>query len=381
MPSKFVKQWEKGRKTISLSLKPGVEEAHGGFDVETTRPPWRRHGKQVTAEAWAEPMWKPHYDAATPGGMAEYDVPADAETGHIHNLIVTIKASQTVGALLPLRHRLTADSTVLFLQDSMGILEQISEEVFPDKEKRPNYMLGNNSHRVAEMHYGPMNFKVIYSHAGTLSLSLLPRTSSGPLDEAAFHSKDPWAPSSHYLLRTLLRSPRLVATAASPTEMHLSQLEKVAIHSIIQPLTALLDGTNASLLYNFSLTRVMRLLLAETSLVLRSLPEIKMHPNTADRFAADRLETLVVDTAHRTGKLISPMLSETRHGLRTDIQYINGYIVKRGEELGIRCYMNYLIMQLVKGKQNMVDREHNEQLPLFVVPGDKGKEQDEDVGW
>jgi 2-dehydropantoate 2-reductase len=38
--------------------------------------------------------------------------------------------------------------------------------------------------------------------------------------------------------------------------------------------------------------------------------------------------------------------------------------VKRGEELGIRCSMNYMLMQLVKGKRMVVQHEIEEGVPL-----------------
>jgi 2-dehydropantoate 2-reductase len=53
----------------------------------------------------------------------------------------------------------------------------------------------------------------------------------------------------------------------------------------------------------------------------------------------------------------------------TEVDYINGWIVKRGEELGIRCSMNYMLMQLVKGKKLVVEREILEGVPI-VGPKD-----------
>ena len=38
------------------------------------------------------------------------------------------------------------------------------------------------------------------------------------------------------------------------------------------------------------------------------------------------------------------------HLKETEIDFINGYIIARGEELGIKCVMNFLIQQLVAGK-------------------------------
>ena len=77
-----------------------------------------------------------------------------------------------------------------------------------------------------------------------------------------------------------------------------------------------------------------------------------------------RLETLAVSLAWKTQNNLSSMLQDVRNGRETEIDYINGYIVKRGEEIGITCYMNYLVSQLVKGKQQMVSYEIQDELPL-----------------
>ena len=114
---------------------------------------------------------------------------------------------------------------------------------------------------------------------------------------------------------------------------------------------------NGSILYNFAITRNMRLLLAETSLVIRSLPELQNIPNIAKRFSSQRLETLVVSVANTTRDNISSMLADVRAGRQTEVEYINGYIVKRGEEIGIKCVVNYSTMQMVIGKSAVTQRE------------------------
>ena len=171
------------------------------------------------------------------------------------------------------------------------------------------------------------------------------------------------------MLRTLARSPVLATVGQTPTEILQAQLEKLAVNATINPITALLDSRNGAVLYNYAITRAMRLLLAEISLVFRSLPELAALPNTLTRFGAERLETLVVGVAYRTRENVSSMCADVRAGRRTEVEFINGYVVKRGEEVGVKCVMNYLVMQLVKGKQAMVDRERDEEV---LLSGPKG---------
>jgi 2-dehydropantoate 2-reductase len=69
------------------------------------------------------------------------------------------------------------------------------------------------------------------------------------------------------------------------------------------------------------------------------------------------------------------MLADARAGRQTEIDYINGWIVKRGEEIGVRCLMNYMLMQIVKGKTGMISREVSEGVP-FVQPRTDRREGD-----
>jgi 2-dehydropantoate 2-reductase len=159
----------------------------------------------------------------------------------------------------------------------------------------------------------------------------------------------------------------LCATGFAPSDLLQLQLEKLAVKCVIHPLTVMLDARNGGILYNYSLTRTMRLLLSEISLVIRSLPELQYIPNVANRFDPGRLETLVVSAAYNARDDISATLSCVRAGRQTEIEYMNGWIVNKGEELGIRCITNYMMMHLVKGKGKMVQLEMNEDVP-FMEP-------------
>lgn len=422
---KLLEAWEESRKIITIQ-DDGFREERGGFDVELMPEVRRQHG--LTLRPGEESPYglglesegvKPHQvadvlrqerqreDAAQPGqdggpavvkpssdrpGKGDYAISSDPIT----NLIVTTKAPLTVAALTGLRHRLSCHSTICFLQNGMGVVDEVNKQLFPREEDRPNYIQGIITHgvnvppEVAERD----PFYAVHAGHGTIALGLLPRddakkqaisddaapqtttttssdantntpqisqpTPTNPLhppSNANSPTSPTLPPTARHLLRTLTRTPTLAATGLPATELHQQQLEKLAVNSILNPLTALLDARNAALLYNFPLTRTLRLLLAETSLVIRSLPELRGLPNIAHRFSAARLETLVISVAHRTRDNISSMLADVRRGRRTEVEFINGYIVRRGEEVGVKCVVNFAIMEAVKGKVAVVGRE------------------------
>jgi 2-dehydropantoate 2-reductase len=380
--------WENSAKEITIQ-DDGIEVKRKGFEAELLPLVRRQHGvelKDGEPDLYEqEDGLRPHEaaqhksqdvvrDAFTTGmvegedslAAEEYGV-AIAEDDTIHNLIVTTKAAFTVNALANIRHRLAPSSTICFLQNGMGIIEEVNEKLFPDVEDRPNYMQGIITHGVnvppAVAARDP--FYAVHAGHGTIALSLLPskkaKRASTDLSRGAEDIHDTqselWADTSRYLLRTLTRTPVLCAVGFTPTELLQLQLEKLAVNSVLNPLTVLLDARNGSILYNFAITRNMRLLLAETSLVIRSLPELQNIPNIAKRFSSQRLETLVVSVANTTRDNISSMLADVRAGRQTEVEYINGYIVKRGEEIGIKCVVNYSTMQMVIGKSAVTQRE------------------------
>lgn len=379
-------KWKKSGGRIQLVTDENTESREG-IEAELARPRRRFHGKELGSRE------------GLGNSTAEPAIPEDESKEPISSLIVCTKTPQVLQALSAVRHRLKKDSVILFLQNGMGIVEEVNREIFPDPETRPHYMMGIHSHSVLGHQDNP--FTAVHAKFGTMSLGILPpardresapyapgsrfrpgleapvdpKYAANPTAESADSTASTfkWTPYDRYLLRTILRSPVLCATAFSPPDLLQMQLEKLAVSCIINPLTVMLDARNGSVLYNYAITRTMRLLLAEISLVIRSLPELQYIPNVSQRFDPGRLETIVVSTAHRTRDNISSMLTDVRKGIITDIDYMNGWIVKKGEEQGVRCLTNYMMVNLVKGKANMIQMEIGEDVPFWdSKPGESG---------
>lgn len=406
----MLEAWEKSKRVITIQDGDRTDTV-GGLDVELSDEIRRVHGKTL-ATGGTDP-----YDLAEDLGIkveeavrrveeqqrdrSEQEIAEAKARGPklrgqhamsnepIYNLIVGTKTIRTTTALLRLKPRITKETTICLLQNGMGMVDELNEKVFTDEETRPKYIQGIVTHGanvpLEKKDVDP--FYVIHAGHGTIALGAVPpllepgSTPSQPYssteagdeeDTIAAMSSDQLAPSGRYLLRTLTRSPVLCAVALTPIELLQQQLEKLAVNSVLNPMTALLDHRNGSLLYNFALSRAQRILLAEISLVIRSLPELQGIPNVPHRFSASRLETLVIGVAGKTARNISSTLADVRNGQQTELEYINGYIVKRGEELGIKCVVNYTIMQLVIGKALMTQRERLDEIPL---EGDKMKQE------
>ncbi|KAE8145965.1 ketopantoate reductase PanE/ApbA-domain-containing protein [Aspergillus avenaceus] len=256
--------------------------------------------------------------------------PTESEISH---LILSVKATQTAQALAPLRHRLTPNSTILFLQNGCGMIDEVNDVLFPDPVTRPNYIVGVISHGVT------LNRAFHITHTGFASVSMGP-VPRGPDDTAP-------SPSQSYLLSALPLSPRLNATSYAYTEVLQFQLEKLAVNAFCNPLCALNDAKNGFL---FTIPETKRALLAEISQVIMALPELRGVSGVRERFAVDRLEDTVEGILVKTAETTCSMVWDLRAARETEVRFINGYWVRRGREVGISTPVNEGLVEEVLGR-------------------------------
>ncbi|KAF7591907.1 hypothetical protein BBP40_000878 [Aspergillus hancockii] len=352
--------WLARKKCLAINTR-GLDDIKTGFDVNVLNdktwhsiPYWNKDG---TAENSNDCIDEHSEEDSIEDSLAQ----SSQDDERIECLIVAVKAPVTVTAMESVKHRLTPDSTVLFLQNGMGAIDEVNEKVFPDPQYRPHYMCGVVSHGLARR---KEPFQVAHTGVGTTILGTVP-----PADAVSrVNERDvDWAQSTKYLLRTLTLTPPLVAVAETASSLMLYQLEKLAMNSVINPLTAIMNCKNGELLYNYSFTRIMRLLLMEISSVICALPELQGVPGIESRFSPERLRTMVTQLANKTAENHSSMLQDVRSRKTTEIEYLNGYIVRRGEELGIQCVVNYTMKHLVLAKHLQTKQRESGAIPIDLL--------------
>ena len=357
--ARMLRKWTKCGQSIEV-VTDGYGETRYNFDTEVLPPADTLFPLVSTEPRLIDPSSSINEQSGSTA-PAEQLSSASTSSEPIHQLIVSVKAPFVVRALSRVAHRLSRDSTILFFYDGMGLLEEVDKNVFPDESTRPTYVNGLISHHLESP--ASNSFAVIHAGMGTIALGISPRHSM--LESWSKADGISWSsPSARYLIRTLTRTPVLAAVGFSPTEMIQLQIEKLAVKAVIFPLTVVFDCCNGELLHNMSVTRVKRLLLAEISLVARSLPELQGVPNVTLRFSPERLESLVVNVCIDTSANISPMLKLVKAAKLTDIEYLSGYIVRRGEGIGIKCLLNYMILHMVKGKGILHAHRNNVMMPM-----------------
>lgn len=114
---------------------------------------------------------------------------------------------------------------------------------------------------------------------------------------------------------------------------------KVIINAAVNPLTALLDVPNGSLLEIPPARELMAGIVDEAWRVVRAM---RCNPPFADPLAR------VEEVCRLTAENVSSMRADIIKRRRTEIDYINGAIVREGRARGIPCPVNETITQFVR---------------------------------
>lgn len=226
--------------------------------------------------------------------------------GNYREALVLVKSWQTTRVAAQLRQCLPGDGVALTLQNGLGNYEVLSESLGADRVALGVTMLGA---RLLEPGH------VQFTGSGKVYLGVHPR-----LD---------------VLKQVLEISGFQVDLISDPMSLLWG---KLVINASINPLTALLRVPNGELLERPSA----RELLASAA---REVTEVAARQGIALPYA-DPVQA-VEDVARGTALNYSSMLQDVLRGTPTEIESINGAIVRIGERLGVEVPTNRVLWQLV----------------------------------
>ncbi|KAI1265237.1 6-phosphogluconate dehydrogenase C-terminal domain-like protein [Xylariaceae sp. FL1019] len=269
-----------------------------------------------------------------------------AEDSCISNLIIATKASDAMPQVDRIRKYLTGRSTVAFAQNGMC-------KLWPP--------LGETFMRTRFGSEGPSWIACVTTH-GVTSQGLFSSTHASPADVQVGPIRETYRKGGEtcYLVQQMENAPGLAARQVSRKDIWVSQLEKLAVNVIINPLTGVLDCKNGELFLNHhgdALPIVIDALLLEASCILQALVRdetsediLLPEPRTSagatrdilrlsrdellTRFSFSRLKTMLHDVGAKVAANTSSMLQDVRAGRQTEIDEMNGWLVGTAKVLG-----------------------------------------------
>jgi 2-dehydropantoate 2-reductase len=272
-------------------------------------------------------------EAIQTGGIAvegvggDFDVEASAGPTYPGDappdlVLVCVKAYDTAQAASDCAEFLGPDTEVLTLQNGVGNIERLAHTLPREQLLGGTTSLGANLLAPGRVHHAGEGDTFIGDVYGERS------------DRAE-------------KIAALFTAARLPATVAE--DIHALIWSKLAVNVGINALTALLRVRNGQLLAAEGATKVMECAVSEC---------IAVAEESGVELVAETVMATVKDVARRTASNRSSMLMDTLGNRRTEIDSINGAVVRRGRELGVAVPVNETLTHLVLATESL--RENRE---------------------
>ncbi|EGR1036826.1 2-dehydropantoate 2-reductase [Vibrio cholerae] len=225
-------------------------------------------------------------------------------------LLITVKVWQVEAALLPLLPHLNRDTILLFMHNGMGAVEAISESLacFP-------VLFATTTHGALKTTLNQVR------HTG------FGQTQVGPFNALGARC-DFIADVFNHALAPVTWNP----------EIQQALWRKLAVNCAINPLTAIHQCANGALVAP-EFTPLITAILDEVTAVMQA---------EAISGEAEELRDGVYQVIQATAANLSSMHQDVFHRRPTEIDFITGYVVRKGEQHGIATPVNSELYQQIK---------------------------------
>ncbi len=260
--------------------------------------------------SWREGLAALNRNGAGLDGFGSFRVRATSDTATCRGAriaLVLVKTWQTESAADRLKDCLEEDGIVLTLQNGLGSDVTLARRLGEPRVGRGVTTLG----------------------ASLVSPGLVRLAGDGPVILEMNPRLDP--------LRDMLAAAGFELEASDDVPSLV--WSKLVVSSAINPLSALLQVRNGVLLEIPSSRNLMAALAVETAAVAKA-QGVELGFQDPDQ--------AVEEVAERTGDNLSSMLQDIRRGAPTEIEAINGEVVRLAHECGIPVPVNEVILQLIR---------------------------------
>lgn len=230
---------------------------------------------------------------------------ATASGPAIGNLLVAVKAHDTVAALTPLTPRLTPDTLIVLMQNGLGVPEVLAQAGIPGRVVQAF---------TTEGAWRSAPFQVVYAGRGRTLLPDFDADAIGALGSGT------------------------MAVAADPAIGRRLWL-KLAVNCVINPVTALAGCINGEI-------AEMPDLVHDLCHEIASVLEVEGVAVPVEALADE-----VIEVARATASNRSSMLQDLDAGRTTEIHFITGHLLRTGQRHGLELPLNRQLLTLMLVRQ------------------------------
>ncbi|KAK2058492.1 hypothetical protein LY76DRAFT_55609 [Colletotrichum caudatum] len=324
-------------KLINLPTNPAYPNVAGNIDARRSAGGWIERNASI--------------DQAQELGQ---------EDGHISNLVVAGRPSEAVTLLEQVKHRLDDRTAVCLVQDGLGVAQAVQNRVFPDEENRPPLVLGHIGH--------PLAYDRVTKSIKAMSpeyKSLL--TGLQPLVNKKKHlSINPRLRMQGMLSR--FEASDLLNAKYTRLGVWLNhKIPSLMFSAVVDPICVMLDYRYDQLIYNTRANALITQLLGEIADVVACMDEVKYSAELQAHLRGEGMRKEIMGKLRGKGNAPSQMVLQIQRGMLTDIDYLNGFFIKRGKQLGLKLPANEMVVNMVKAKHKAQLERHRGYIPLELT--------------
>jgi 2-dehydropantoate 2-reductase len=308
----------------------------------------------------------------------------------IHSLFVTTRANSTLYAIQELAPRLSENSTIVLVQNGLAVYDKIIQTVFRNSRQRPHFIFASTTHLalfqaahglptgghpLLRLTDGNLEFAIVPDplgrnfEAGFTNEALRAPERRPRLSDIAASEGDPAFQRYGSLRNTvaaLLVAESLNARWKTMAHLQLLLRRKLAINSILHPLTALMGCRTTDVFATAGSVRIAENISKEASEVFgaqireetkawlaraNELGEVGGVLGMARLPSALEAHSLLREclrvSSHSHGAL-SSMLVALRQGKKNEIEFLNGYLLELGRTYDVKTPTIATMYDLVK---------------------------------
>ncbi|KAM4065046.1 ketopantoate reductase panE/ApbA domain-containing protein [Hirsutella rhossiliensis] len=272
----------------------------------------------------------------------------DTKDDRIDQLLVTGRAHEVVRSIKSVQDRVDENTTICLMHEGLGVLEDVRRKFFEGSNPSPRFILGHMSHRLA-FHRNSNSVRRLKSGDTRLTLGL---------------SNDQEADTSLPMVRSLRESRDLRSTMTPYDQWLRFKLPSVIFDTVVEPVCVLLEMSYQGLLQNMPAQRIMHSLLTEIIRVVDQMPEVEGSAVIRNFMHGKSIHKILHENILAKRFSPSQLVLRVDKGLPTDIDYLNGYFIRRGQELGLDLRVNAMVRDMIKAKHSQAIERLNSYVPV-----------------
>lgn len=266
-------------------------------------------------------------------------------------LLICVKTFDTVKSLIPILDKIDNKTRILLVQNGMGVVDELYSKIWKNIDTRPIIYQGVISHGIWQT---PENINTYnYNHAGFGYLKLC----QVPRDLNNITPEDGKFISTDNVIHQLLASD-LNVSAYSYDQLLVYQIQKFLVNCCMNTTTSIVDSVNYNISNSEETDALFKSIVSEGLNVLhKAYPVLNFSPLAKELLTVDKQVKFVKHIGFTINNKNSTSMRQDVLNLRdTEIDYINGHIVKKALECGLSAPISDTICKLVKIKLMVMRR-------------------------